>query len=281
MNVLFWNTGVGYYSKDKDNLAKKEIVDQCIVGLIEQTKCDILVLAEYGFETIGLCNKISLIGTDFREHKTIQPSRVKFLCNSNYCIELIRDNRYYAIYNLRTPLFDLLIAGTHFPSKLHSAPNDQGVVAGYLIGDMNDAQKEVGHNNAIIVGDFNANPYEDFMMEGNLLHALPWQDIVQQRKKRKIYGRDKMMYYNPMWSLWGRENNSFGTYYYDSSGAINMYWNMYDQIIISADIISYFEQTSLRIITKICDRSLSTIKGIPDKENYSDHFPIYFKLKEK
>lgn len=90
------------------------------------------------------------------------------------------------------------------------------------------------------------------------------------------------MFYNPSWKLYSGSDGVNGTYYYDASGKmINYFWHLYDQILVSCEMVDYFCDASLRIITKIKENSLLGKFDEPNKELYSDHLPIFFSVKEE
>jgi len=278
-NILFWNAGISKY-KENDEV-KLDRIDNCIIDLIIERKCDFVILAEYNNEIENLCNKISLYGRDFQIAPTIQRTRNKLIYDTRFSVELVRDNPYFFIYNISFFEWECLLSGVHFPSKLHANEDDQELVGYQLKNLLEEAKNEVRHNKIIIIGDFNANPYEKIMTKANMLHAIPNASIVEYKKKRITTSESWSMFYNPMWNFLGDKNEPNGTIKYDAGGAINLYWNLFDQSLFSAEMIKYLEVDSLQIITSIKDYSLLDKSGSPDKKLFSDHLPIFFKIKEE
>ena len=50
MNILFWNT---YQTKNREN------IDSCLVEMILEKDCDIIILAEYSNTTDQICKVLS------------------------------------------------------------------------------------------------------------------------------------------------------------------------------------------------------------------------------
>lgn len=88
------------------------------------------------------------------------------------------------------------------------------------------------------------------------------------------------MFYNPMWNFFGDLNTPHSTCYYDSGGAFNFYKHIFDQVIVSADMVKYFDKDNLKIVTETSSGVLVDGKGIPNRKEYSDHLPIVFGIKE-
>lgn len=278
VRILFWNTNIT--SKNSANQERNRRIEDAIVRLVADKACDIVVLAEYNIETDGLCNKLSLKNRDFEESIVIQESRIKVISDKILKKELIRDNKYYTIQNFTKNRFDFLLAGVHFPSKLHANSNDMKLVGRDFSGDIIDSEHEVEHKKVIIVGDFNANPFEELITDAGYIHAIHDATIVEDKKSRIVYARERQMFYNPMWNFLGDFHEPKGTYYSDAGKAEKFYWNIFDQVILSADVIKAFSKESLAIITK--DTNISFVKenDQPDSDAYSDHLPIYFTIKE-
>lgn len=278
INIMFWNTDTGpskYLEKGRD------VIDECICSMISEYECDVLVLAEYEFDLEPLCNKISIRNRDFNIGPVIQCKRVKMLLDSRLRTEAIRDNKYFFINRIWSFKSEFLLAGVHFPSKMHGdGEKEQELIGRKLIQYLNESEKEVLHKRAIILGDFNANPFEPVMINADILHSYPRADFVLRKKSRKVYEIEYSTYYNPMWNFWGDKGITGGTYHYDAGGIVNLYWNIFDQVITSHDMVHYFLGESLKIVSCVGTLSLLNGSGIPDRKKFSDHLPIVFSIKE-
>lgn len=280
INLIFWNADIN--DKCKSSVEKNHNIDKTIIDLIDENKCDILVLAEYDLDINALCDKISLLGTNFKIGPIAEDVRVKFLYNSRFKVELIRDSNYYFICNIANYLeFNFLLAGVHFPSKSKANSKDIGLTGGDLIKDIHEAEESVEHKNVIMIGDFNSAPFEDVMIDADKIHAIPYADIVEKKEKRIVYGKERQMFYNPMWNFVGESCDPNFTYCYNAGGAVNFYRYILDQVILSPKMIKYFSKSSLKILTKAKSNTLLNEKGEPDKKTYSDHLPISFNIKEE
>ena len=80
--------------------------------------------------------------------------------------------------------------------------------------------------------------------------------------------------------MWGFLGNGVvsGTMYYNSSDHINYFWHMYDQVLLRPELIPFFDDKGLEIVTNIGSENLLSDIGIVNKK-YSDHLPIIFTLK--
>lgn len=134
--------------------------------------------------------------------------------------------------------------------------------------------------NTILLGDFNTNPFETNMLNANVLHAIPYKEEINN-SSRVVSGNEYDKFYSPMWKLLGKSSPPYGTYYYNTSKITNYYWNLFDQVIIRPVVLKAFNEESLEIITKTKKQNLLDKNNRPDKEQYSDHLPLFFSIREE
>lgn len=89
----------------------------------------------------------------------------------------------------------------------------------------------------------------------------------------------KERYYNPMLLLLSEDNKVYGSYYNDSVKQKNLRWYLLDQIIVNKNADKIMDYKSIKFITKVKDKSLLK-NNKPNSKVYSDHLPLYFKIKE-
>lgn len=139
-------------------------------------------------------------------------------------------------------------------------------------------EDSLGHQNTVVIGDLNSNPYDPGVISTEGLHAVQSRRIAA-RGSRLVAGERFTFFYNPMWSHFGDTGASPpGTYYYDNSSTSELFWYMLDQVLIRPTLLPLFRNDSLEIITSIGETSLLTKDGRPDARAASDHLPIMFAL---
>lgn len=144
-----------------------------------------------------------------------------------------------------------------------------------------DNHHQVKHKQTVILGDFNANPFEAIIGGIDGLHALRVQDVGGKRK-RSVMNQEYEFFCNPMWSCYrGWEKSPPGTHYYNASGVHEVFWHMIDQVVLRPQALHLFSEKNLRVLTKAGNVSLLTNRGLPDASNASDHLPVLFKLNLK
>ena len=191
-------------------------------------------------------------------------------------LDILGDHHRMSFLHLRPPIGnDILVTAVHLPSKRNMQDSNQTFHCTRLIRKVGEFESRLGHGRTVVVGDFNINPFEDGLIAAEGFHASPSRHIAK-RKSRIVQNTAYTFFYNPMWAHFGdRAEGPPGTYYYNGSNSTNIYWNMFDQVLIRPDLLDQFDDESVHILTKINDTALMSEKGTP---NISDHFPIMFAL---
>jgi hypothetical protein len=120
------------------------------------------------------------------------------------------------------------------------------------------------------------NPFDVGIVGSDCFHAVMEKGIARKRS-RKVNGRERLFFYNPMWGRMGDSSvGPTGTYYYSKSQRVTYFWNTFDQILLRPNLLNYFDDENLIVISEISGRDLLAKDGI--SKEFSDHLPILIKL---
>jgi len=263
LKVLFWNVG-------------KEKVDNIISSLAISGDIDLFVLAEYD---VRINNFLALVNIDqdiFEEIPQIGCNRIIIYIRSGlFSYVHGPESSYFTSKKLIfTDQFSMLLVGVHLPSKLHQSEQTQLIEATEFKKEIEAAESALENINTFIVGDFNMNPFEAGMVGASAFHSIPCENI-SSTGSRIIKGRKHKFFYNPMWNLFGDNDNNPGSYFYRSSEQTVYFWNILDQVIFRPELTPMFIRNSLKVLQSIGKYSLVNNSGIP---NLSDHLPIKFEF---
>jgi hypothetical protein len=82
--------------------------------------------------------------------------------------------------------------------------------------------------------------------------------------------------------MWGRLGDETegppGTYYDQRSKHVCFFWNMFDQVLLRPELLPFFRNEEMKILTEDGDESFVNQTGLPDDSIASDHLPILFRL---
>jgi hypothetical protein len=174
---------------------------------------------------------------------------------------------------------DFILSVVHLPSRRYHSPSEQTLISTSVVRFIEDAERYCGHKRSLLVGDFNMNPFDDGMVGAQGFHAISHREIAR-KGSRVVDGVERTFFYNPMWNHLGDSNRIGGTYYYDKSTQIRYYWNIFDQVLIRPDLLSFLDETGPKIVAEYSNGSLLNEVGTPDQNIGSDHLPILFSLNQ-
>ncbi len=205
-------------------------------------------------------------------------SRIKFFFR--YPPESVRqvaDSYGVSIREIRPPVgMSLLLAGVHLSSKLYVDREEQSSQARLVTRMIEEAERSVGHERTLVIGDFNMNPFEGGLVDADSFHSVMAQSIAE-RKMRKVRQVERRYFYNPMWGKLGDGSQGPpGTYYYQGFKNRELFWNMFDQVLIRPELLPYYRKEALQVLTEVGDRQLLT--GDRINGYFSEHLPIMIGL---
>jgi len=268
LSFLFWNI---YKKPLAENIARMALhYDVDVIMLVESNinPADLLILLNQSLAT-------NLIGYEYAPQYDCTKVQI-FTKFSSQFIPPYDDYDRLTVRHLKLPAReDFLLAITHFPSKNDFTESDQLSESIELSNYIKDAENRIGHQKTILVGDLNMNPFEEGLVNANALHSVMKRNIAE-KKNRIVQNKSYPFFYNPMWRFFGQD--VAGTYYYRKAAHKVYFWNIFNQVLVRPDLLKYFDENELKILDFDGQKSLLSKTGIPDKNNASDHLPIYFEL---
>ncbi len=271
LSILFWN------------LNKKDL-NQELAQICLQRDVDIIIIAEaQNLNFNALLTTLNSSSVQYYNANTFSlSSKIYFITKFDpiYVNPIYEDEAdRFSIRKLTLPKTrEIIIGGVHLLDQKNYSKASRLAYAIDVKHQIEEIEDSENINSTILVGDFNMNPFEDGMMQANGFNATLSRSIAS-RKPRKILGKTFSYFYNPSWSLMGDLSSTpAGTYYYNKAGFDPFYWNMFDQVIIRESLTTNFDNNSYEIIDNFGTHSLLSKSGLPNRIQYSDHLPIFFKL---
>ncbi|ADG69436.1 Endonuclease/exonuclease/phosphatase [Planctopirus limnophila DSM 3776] len=266
LNFGFWNT------------YRKSLVEP-VIEWVHEFELNIVLLAESTLSSQSLAEMLSISSGQVWSYPK---NPIRRFCVA-YREPLLSFEPVYVDRSERAPLLELrtghetlLIALVHLPSLLHRDETDQDIIISDLISRIDEQEKFAGHSRTMVIGDFNLNPFSRQVIGANGLHATMSRQLVK-KGSRTVDGNERKMFYNPMWRFLGDDGeHPPGTHFYRSSTSNAYFWHVFDQVLLRNELTDRL--VDLKIITKLNSFSLLNDSGQPDRENFSDHFPVVLKL---
>jgi hypothetical protein len=264
------------------NVQRKPL-DSLVEALVRQHNIDVVLLVEYAFGTSQLSTKLLRLGLI----KRTESKRFGVFVRATHRIQRLNYklvNR-VAMWRWTPPSGqDGLITLVHGFDRRNYDDSTRRVLLGQVAAAVR--RREVGrHRRSIILGDFNAQPFESAIMASDGLHALGIRAMNNQVSRRVAALKDSAdFFYNPMWRLYGHlapKEAGMGTHYWEKGFAHEYCWHMIDQVVIRPEEVARFPEDRLSIITAVGSNPANAISlldagGQPDSVSASDHLPVLF-----
>jgi hypothetical protein len=270
---LFWNLG-GHR------------LEPVLGRLTARHEIDVLMLAECAIPEVAMLHALNAADKGmFRRIPALASRRLDLYSRFDpSCFgPLLKEADHYLIRTLTPPRgIEIVLAIAHLASPSHKDFRARGSRFVGFASDIRAAEKATGNDRTIVVGDLNANPFDNGLLDVRGLNALADRRTVQRKDPRR-FGRlnieEFRLFYNPMWCHFGDAVLPAGTYYYDRSNPeVDPLWNIFDQVLLRPALIDRFRNRNLRILTTDGIASFTLDDGRPDGKLYSDHLPIWFRL---
>lgn len=255
LNLLFWNL----FKKNNESI---------LADLFQENAIDIFVFAEY--QSTDLSSLISNTGNRYAWHNGYGGcDKVTLIARNNIIVDTNREQSRYTLYSCTLDGCIYIIAGIHLPSNPTANEEHRKNVIRDLVQDIIQLEKEQNNSNTIVIGDFNANPFDSELIQKDAFNAVLYKQLIEQHEycvfEKKRYRR----FYNPMVNYITEEPKNYGSYY-RAAGISSLYWFCYDQVIVRKQLVSSI--VDVRYFTEINRRSL--IKKTSLDEKISDHLPL-------
>lgn len=273
LKVLFWNIN----KCGNDFIAKlQDVCSDVDILLLAESRIDDTVISD----TLGL-NKIPF-KSDFDEGEYTPKiySRLKSPVLEHYSSS---PSKRMCFYTLRTKEYgEIILVNLHFPSKAsYDGANQLSIAATYSqwIREIELLRK---HIKTIVVGDFNMNPFEDGMIQPHAFNSTLSAEIARNSPRTFHYEKYDV-FYNPMWNWLGDKNHETGNdkipgshFFKTTTDVSQIYWNVFDKVIVRPDLIDAIDYSSLKIIETI---SINDLVSKKNSNTSTDHLPLTFTLK--
>lgn len=267
LTVLLWNIN-------------DQPLGELIETLVVEHRVDVLVLVES--RNVIPRNLLRRLGKTAPFEYVPSAARfgvyVRFSRSFMLPVRLPRQEGRMAFWRLAMPLRrEILFGIVHGLDKRNHDAKTQRLFLRRAVEYVNWVESGLAHKRTVLLGDFNANPFEEAIASADGLHAIPMKS-VSGRTYRDVEKTRYEFFYNPMWSCYSVRNSPPATYYFYKYAAHELFWHMLDGVVIRPELLDCFPENELRILSQAGTRPLVTPAGMPDIDRASDHLPVLFRL---
>ena len=260
VKVLFWNLG------KNDNR-------KTVCSLIKENNVDIAIFAEYHKTDIdGVCQ-------DLERQYTVRDGfggceKIRMIARIPIVVSVSREDTRYILYTIGYAGNQMIIAGIHLPANPGADQEMRKNVIRQIVYDIHELERKEGCKNTIVIGDFNANPFDQELIQKDCFNAVLFKEVIMRNETITHMGTRYQRFYNPIISYISEDPKSYGSFYH-TGGSYPLYWYCLDQVIMRKSLIEAF--VNMEYIKNVSGKSLTTNAGI--RRSISDHLPLLAEFK--
>lgn len=250
------------------DLQHRQIADM-IVPLIREKEIDIALFAECPGNAVKL---ISQRISGFSYVNCPGCDKIEILCKQSLQPQARRGAYRCAIISVggANPM---IIGGIHL-SAMDSGREKRLDEIPQIVEDIKEEEKLLSGIPSLIIGDFNANPFDLELVGHRYFNAVLYKDLINTQEVIRWNRKNRMRFYNPLLHFISEDSKMYGSYYYEKDNR-PLYWNCLDQVIVRQPLVDSIK--NVEYLKSIDTDSLLNEAGQPD-EKYSDHLPLLVEL---
>lgn len=256
MNLLFWNIS-------------KRPVARYVVQCATEWDADIVCIAEHeNVDSDELCKEL---GAGYRWINSAGGCDVvrMFAKSTVSDIRVLEKDR-YIVSTLTCGGSRYAFATTHLPDRRNNPkPDKRCRLIRRMVADIRDYEEKEGVVGSIVMGDFNANPFDPELVSLDTLNATLFLEVVKRLPQREEGGEVFPVWYNPVLRALNEESMSYGSFYMPD-GVPPIYWHCLDQVVVSSSLAE--RVSNITYVRTIGGQNL--MAEARPRKSISDHLPL-------
>lgn len=194
--------------------------------------------------------------------------------DSIYDIECFEESR-FTVLVMKSLGARFIVAATHLVDRMSASDSELRLIdIRQMMGVVHGYEKVFSIDKTVIMGDFNANPYDKELLLPSAFNAMLFKDLLKMRASRTWGGKSYPFMYNPTIHWLSENTKTYGSHYHLSGDGTGPIWNCYDQALVSPALMD-----SAR-----CYSYLKKIGGVDlfaeirPRREISDHLPLLVEI---
>lgn len=261
LNILFWNL-------------KRNQIEDYIVECIAENNVDIAIFSE--FEEIDFVKIEKGLGKMYRRIFAVQTDKkVTLIAKSTISVTIIQQQNRYNIYNVKTALKNYILVAIHLEDRRNYKPAERIETIKSLVADIEETEEILKCSNTIVIGDFNANPYDEELLSKFAFNSVLFKSIIDKNEFTNPNSSKKKRFYNPILHYISEDTEMYGSFYHEKE-YMTPYWHCLDQVLVRKELANSVEYMKYLKSVNTKDLLKNTIPNV----KISDHLPLLINLQE-
>jgi len=261
LNILFWNL-------------RRNAIEDYIVECIAENDIDIAIFSE--FEKIDFSSIENELGKMYKRISGVQADKkVSMIARQNISVTVHQQQNRYTLYSIKTGIKDYILAAVHLEDRRNYAFADRKASIQRLVGDVESTEDLLNCSNTIVIGDFNANPYDEELTSIYTFNAVLFKSVIERGEFTNHNTFKRKRFYNPILHYISEDTEMYGSFYHDQEH-MTSYWYCLDQVLVRKSLIN--NVINIKYLKKINSQKL--LGRIRPNKSISDHLPLVVCLQE-
>ena len=169
-----------------------------------------------------------------------------------------------------------MLAGVHLEDRRNYNNSDRIDTIHHLMADIEKTEDIFTCDNTIVIGDFNANPYDEELLSFYAFNAVLFKKVIDKNEFTSFKGEKRKRLYNPILHYISENTEMYGSFYLDGQSQTSYWWCL-DQVLVRKVLANNI--VNVQYIKSVGSRDLLRKDKIPNK-NISDHLPLLVNIQE-
>lgn len=261
LNIIYWN------------LHKRKI-EEYIVNCIVENDVDIAIFSE--FENVDFQSVICNLGNTYQHIKAVEEDKkVTMIVRRGIRVTSMQPQKRYTIYTVDTCLKKYIVAALHLEDRRNYKPAQRIDTIQTIVPDIEENERCNDCDNTIVIGDFNANPYDEEMLSKYGFNAVLFKSVINDEEYTNPKSNRIRRFYNPILHYLSEETEMYGSFYFDDD-YMTPYWYCLDQILVRRKLANCI--ANIKYLKSI--NNIGLIKGKSPDNRISDHLPLLVNIVE-
>ncbi|WP_373217787.1 hypothetical protein [Ruminococcus sp. 5_1_39BFAA] len=223
LNILFWNL-------------KRNAIEDYIIDCIVENNVDIAVFSE--FNGINFINIEKNLGKMYGRILAAQDDRkVTLIAKNTFSVTILQQQNRYSIYNVKTAVKDYLLAAVHLEDRRNYKSAERIDTIKRLVADIEQTEELLKCNNTIVIGDLNANPYDEELLSKYAFNAVLFKTIIDKSELTNPNSSKRKRFYNPILHYISEDTEMYGSFYHEKD-YMTSYWHCLDQVLVRKSLVN-------------------------------------------
>lgn len=261
LNILFWNL-------------KRNAIEDYIIDCIAENNIDIAVFSEFDGIDFGKIQKS--LGKMYGHILTVQDDRkVTLIAKTTFHVTVVQQQNRYNIYHVKTAVRDYLLAAVHLEDRRNYKSAERIETIKRLIADIEKTEELFKCSNTIVIGDFNANPYDEELLSKFAFNSVLFKAIIEKSELTNPNSLKRKRFYNPILHYISEDTEMYGSFYHEKE-YLTSYWYCLDQVLVRKGLINNINQ--MKYLKRINTKNL--LENTIPNGKISDHLPLLVNVLE-